>query len=60
MTTITIELENEVVSYVKSKWKSNLNLYISNLLKEDMLLNSIKESKLSWTHLLNSLDDLDN
>lgn len=60
MATLTIDLDNKTAEYAIAQWETNLSLYISKLLQDDMLLKSISESKKSWIYQLNSLNDLDN
>ena len=58
MTTLTVEVDNSTINYISTKHR-NVNSYLSRLIKEDMLLNEINESKNSWVNKLNSLDELD-
>jgi len=58
MTPITIEFDNITIKYISQK-SFDVNTYLIKLVKEDMLLNDIQESKKSWIYSLNSLDDLD-
>jgi len=58
METLTIKIDKNTMSYVSKKHR-NINTYLSRLIKEDMLLNQIKESKKSWINKLETLDDLD-
>ena len=59
MTTLTLQFENKLIDYISSK-KMDINNYLKKLIKEDILLNEIKDSKKSWIIKMNSLDDLDN
>jgi len=59
MTTLTVELDSPTIKYLSNKSKDT-NSYLLKLIKEDMLLSEIQESKKSWINSLNSLDDLDN
>ena len=44
MTTLTLQFENKLVDYISEK-KIDINNYLEKLIKEDMLLNEIKDSK---------------
>ena len=46
MTTLTLKFENKLVDYISDK-KININNYLEKLIKEDMLLNEIEDSKKS-------------
>jgi len=59
MTTLTVEVDTPTINFITSKHR-DVNSYLSRLIKEDMLLSEINESKNSWTNILNSIDDLDN
>jgi hypothetical protein len=59
MTTLMVDVDTKTVNYINSRNK-NTSWYLSNLIKEDMLLNDINESKNSGINKLNSLRDLDN
>lgn len=59
MTTLTIEVDNNAIKYISNKHR-DINAYLWKLIKEDMLLNEINDSKKSWINTLNSLDNLDN
>jgi len=59
MTTLTLKFENNLIDYISEK-QLDVNLYLEKLIKEDMLLNKINESKKSGVNKLNSLSDLDN
>lgn len=58
MTTLTVEVDTSTINYISSKHR-DVNSYLSKLIKEDMLLSEINESKKSGISSLNSLDDLD-
>jgi len=58
MTTLTLKFEKSLIDYV-SKKQVNINNYLEKLIREDLLLNEIKDSKRSWINTLNSLDELD-
>jgi hypothetical protein len=47
MTTVNINLKDEIAEYVISHHKTNLDKYFARIIKEDMLLNEINESKKS-------------
>lgn len=59
MTTLTLKFENNLIDYISEK-QLDVNLYLEKLIKEDMLLNKINDSKKSGVNKLNSLSDLDN
>lgn len=59
MSTLTVEVDNSTKKFI-SRRNSDSNSYLLNLIKEDMLLSEINESKKSWVNNLNSLTDLDN
>ena len=46
MTTLTLKFENKLVDSISDK-KININNYLEKLIKEDMLLNEIEDSKKS-------------
>jgi len=58
MTTLTVKIDNKAINFIATK-HSNINSYLSKLIKEDMLLTEINESKSSWINNLEFLDDLD-
>jgi len=58
MTTLTLKFESKLIDYISDK-KISINNYLEKLIKEDILLNEIKDSKKSGINKLNSLDDLD-
>lgn len=58
MTPVTINFDTKTINYISQK-NFDISSYLTKLVKEDMLLNEIEESKKSWIHTLNSLDDLD-
>ena len=58
MTTLTLKFESKLIDYISGK-KISINNYLEKLIKEDILLNEIKDSKKSGINKLNSLDDLD-
>lgn len=58
MTTLTVKFESKLIDYISDK-KININNYLEKLIKEDILLSEIKDSKKSWIVKMNSLDDLD-
>ena len=58
MTTLTLNFENNLIDYISDK-KININNYLEKLIKEDMLLSEINDSKKSGINSLNSLNDLD-
>ena len=59
MTTLTLKFENNLIDYISEK-QLDVNFYLEKLIKEDMFLNEINESKKSGVNKLNSLSDLDN
>ena len=59
MTELTIKLDENILKYIMKKNTSKIDEYIAKLIKEDMLLNEINESKKSWEIILESIDDLD-
>ena len=59
MTTLTVEVDNSTINFISTRHR-DVNSYLSKLIKEDMLLSEIKESKKSWVNNLNSVNDLDN
>lgn len=59
MTTLTVEVDNSTINFISTRHR-DVNSYLSKLIKEDMLLSEINESKKSWVNNLNSVDDLDN
>ena len=59
MTELTIKLDENMLKYIMKKNTSKIDEYIAKLIKEDMLLNEINESKKSWEIILESIDDLD-
>lgn len=58
MTPVTINFDTTTINYISQK-SFDISSYLTKLVKEDMLLNEIEESKRSWKHTLGSLDDLD-
>lgn len=58
MTPVTINFDTKTINYISQK-SFDISSYLTKLVKEDMLLNEIEESKRSWKYTLNSLDDLD-
>jgi len=58
MTIITINFDTTTINYISQK-NFDISSYLTKLVKEDMLLNEIEESKKSWKCTLKSLDDLD-
>jgi len=44
MTTLTVEVDNKVVNFISTR-NRNVSSYLSKLIKEDMLLTEINESK---------------
>jgi len=59
MTTLTVEVDNPTIKYISNNHR-DVNAYLWKLIKEDMLLSEINESKKSGINTLNSLKDLDN
>lgn len=59
MTTINMDIDKTTMSFI-SKKNIDINTYVLTLIKEDILLNQIQESKKSWVLTLDSLSDLDN
>ena len=59
MTTLTVEVDNSTINFISTK-NRDVNSYLTKLIKEDMLLDEINESKNSWIKKINSLNDLDN
>ncbi len=59
MTELTIKLDENMLKYIMKKNTSKIDEYIAKLIKEDMLLNEINESKKSWKFLLENVDCLD-
>ena len=58
MTTLTVEFDTKTINYISNK-HIDINSYLSKLVKEDMLLSEINDSKTSWINTLNSIDELD-
>ncbi len=58
MTPVTIDFDNTTVKYISQK-KIDIKTYLIKLVKEDMLLSEIQESKKSGIHTLSSLNDLE-
>lgn len=58
MTPVTVNFDSKTINYISQK-KIDISSYLIRLVKEDMLMNEIEESKKSWKYTLNSLDDLD-
>lgn len=58
MTTLTVEVDNSTIKFISTRHRDTKS-YLSKLIKEDMLLNEINESKKSWVNTLGSFDDLD-
>lgn len=58
MTPVTIDFDNTTVKYISQK-KIDIKTYLIKLVKEDMLLSEIQESKKSEIHTLSSLNDLE-
>jgi len=46
MTTLTVKFESKLIDYISDK-KININNYLEKLIKEDILLSEIKDSKKS-------------
>ena len=59
MATLSVEVDNSTINFISTRHR-NTKSYLSKLIKEDMLLSEINESKKSWINNLNSFDDLDN
>jgi hypothetical protein len=59
MTTLTVEVDTSTINFISSRHR-DINSYLSKLIKEDMLLSEINESKKSGINKLNSINDLDN
>ena len=59
MTILTVEVDTSTIKFISARHR-DVNSYLSKLIKEDMLLSEINESKKSWINKLNSIDDLDN
>jgi len=58
MATISVEVDKTTMNFISVRsW--NTSSYLSKLIKEDMLLNEISDSKKSWINTLDDLSDLD-
>jgi hypothetical protein len=44
MTTLTVEVDNSTINFISTK-NRDVNSYLTKLIKEDMLLDEINESK---------------